>query len=89
MMMNFFGIDDAITAAVRRSHTHSILTWSDDTWDIEQHSQEGEQSEEGNREGRNPRKQVKWAWIKESGEERGEMRVRRDGVKCFLRDIRE
>ena len=44
---------------------------------------------EGNQEGRNPRNQVKWGWIKESGKEKGEMRVERDGVKCFLRDIRE
>ena len=88
-MMNFCGIDDATTAGVRGSHTHSTLTWSDDTWDIEQHSQVGEEPMEGNQEGRNPRNQVKWGWIKESGKERGEMRVERDGVKCFLRDIRE
>ena len=87
--MNFFGIDDATTAAVRRSHSHSILTWSDDTRDIEQHSQVGEQPGEGNREGRNPRNQGKWGWIKESGKERGEMRVGRDGMTCFLCDIRE
>lgn len=35
----------------RRSHTHGFLTWSDDTWDIEQHSQVGEQP--GESEGQN------------------------------------
>lgn len=78
-MMNFLGINDAIAAAGEESHRHSVLTCSDNTQDIEQHLQVGEQPEE-------------WDWEGEIIPETNRMGMRRserecgvvgDNVKCF------